>query len=416
MIAFISRVALFAAALAIALEASGASAQSPAAAKQASPPDAAPSPPSPPPAAVATPPPPAPVPATPPAKPAPLRVTSWGGAYGKAMEVAILTPFKSSSGREVLADPYPREGAERAALTKSPAPDVVELGSLALEQACAAGELLPLDPSILQAAPNGTAAQADFLPGGITKCGVASFAWSTVFVVSTRAFKDERPQTVDDVFNIWVYPGRRALPKGPKYNLEFALLADGVPPEEVRPLLQTDEGLTRALARLDKLGDILWWDKPSEAFALMESGKAAVALGFSARAFNEIARGRSYDIIWDRQIYDVNYFAIPKTAADAEAAKRFIAFATAAPQLAAQAKTWPYGPMRSSAIALADKHAILGIDLKPYLPTSPENLDGAVRHDVVWWAANEARLTAAFDAWLAARKPPAAKPAPVTKK
>jgi len=317
-----------------------------------------------------------------------------------------VTPFKASSGLDVSLDATLEGGREREALGRTPPPDVIELGSLALDEACSSGSLLKLDPATLEAAPNGTAASADFLPGGLQDCGVASFAWSTVFVADTRAFKGDRPKTLDDVFNIWVYPGTRALPKNPKYLLEFALLADGVPIEEVHKLLETEEGVHRALSRVDKLGNIVWWDKPSDAFAALADGRAAISLGYSGRAFQEIARGRSYEVIWDRQIYEVSYFAVPSSAAAPDAAKKFIAFATAPQRLATQAKTWPYGPMRSSAIALADKHALLGTELAPFMPTAPANFSSAVRFDAKWWAANESRLQTAFNAWLGARNPP----------
>lgn len=384
--------ALSIAALSVLLAAGQARAQS------APPASANPAPP-PPPAAAA--PAPAPSPAT-----ATLKVATWGGAYGKAQEQAIVAPFAKSSGLEVSVDATLEGGRERDALGRTPPPDVIELGSLALDEACASGGLLKLDPASLEAAPDGTAPPSDFLPGGLTDCGVASFAWSTVFIADQRAFKGDKPATLEDVFNVWVYPGARALPKKAKYVLEFALLADGVAIEEVHKLLETEDGVFRALSRVGKLGEIVWWDKPSEAFAALADGKATIALGYSGRAFQEIARGRPYDVIWDRQIYEVSFYAVPATAAAPAAARKFISFATSPQRLAAQAKTWPYGPMRRSAIALTDKHVLLGTDLAPFLPTASANFENAVRFDAKWWAANEARLQTAFDTWLAGRKPP----------
>ncbi len=54
--------------------------------------------------------------------------------------------------------------------------------------------------------------------------------------------------------------GKRGLRKRAIYNLEFALLADGVPREQVYPLLATRAGADRAFAKLGQLKPyIQWW-------------------------------------------------------------------------------------------------------------------------------------------------------------
>ena len=63
-----------------------------------------------------------------------------------------------------------------------------------------------------------------------------------------------RPQTLADFFDRKKFPGRRALSRAaPKFNLEMALLADGVAPGDVYKTLDTPEGLDRAFAKLTAL-------------------------------------------------------------------------------------------------------------------------------------------------------------------
>src|SRR3546814_14434437 len=61
------------------------------------------------------------------------------------------------------------------------------------------------------------------------------------------------------------FPGGRGLRRTPMVNLEWALLADGVPSAEVYPLLRTEAGVARAFAKLDTIRDeIVWWEDASE--------------------------------------------------------------------------------------------------------------------------------------------------------
>jgi putative spermidine/putrescine transport system substrate-binding protein len=71
--------------------------------------------------------------------------------------------------------------------------------------------------------------------------------------------------------------------------------------------------------------------------------------------------------------------------------------------MAVQAELIAYGPMRKSAIALVGKHPSVGIEMKGYLPTAPDNFRKALRFDEVWWNEHGADLAKRFQAW---REPP----------
>ena len=68
--------------------------------------------------------------------------------------------------------------------------------------------------------------------GGLTSCGVASVAWSTAIAFDRQAFTKAQPSQIADLLDVKRFPGKRALPNGPRYTLELALLADGVDPAE----------------------------------------------------------------------------------------------------------------------------------------------------------------------------------------
>jgi putative spermidine/putrescine transport system substrate-binding protein len=128
--------------------------------------------------------------------------------------------------------------------------------------------------------------------------------------------------------------------------------------------------------------------------------KAAMAAGYSGRIFRASVGARQrIDVLWDGQIYDLDLWAIPKAAANKDEAKRFIAFATEPAQMAAQAALIAYGPMRKSAIPLVGKHPSIGIEMKPYLPTAPDNFRKALRFDEAWWNAHGGELETRFKTW-----------------
>jgi putative spermidine/putrescine transport system substrate-binding protein len=50
---------------------------------------------------------------------------------------------------------------------------------------------------------------------------------------------------------------------------------------------------------------------------------------------------------------------------------------------------------------LVGKHAELGIDMKPHMPTDPANAKTVLQFDYVWWADHRAEMDERFNAWLA---------------
>lgn len=333
-----------------------------------------------------------------------LTISSWGGAYEQSQRKAYFDPFAKQSDHEVDVVTHGGDEAEiTAKLTADPSPwDVVDLGAETVANACDEGLLEPIDAATLTEDADGGPAQADFFAHGLQKCGVASVAWAATIVHNRRAFDKQAPQSLADVFDAGRFAGKRALPKSPKYTLELALLADGVAPSEVYRTLETEDGIARAFASLDRIKEsIVWWQSAQEPLKLLADGDAAIALAFNGRIFSAIVRDHEpLEIIWDGQIYDLDLWAIPKHAQHKDAARQFIAFATEPKRLAAQTKWFPYGPMRKSALTLVSKHAEADVNMADFLPTASGNFDNALRFDGAWWKKNLAQLQQRFDAWL----------------
>ena len=59
-----------------------------------------------------------------------------------------------------------------------------------------------------------------------------------------------------------------------------------------------------------------------------------------------------------------------------------------------------YGPLRHSAWELVGKHVDTDIDMKPHMPTDPENSKNFLVNDAEWWAEHRDDLVFRFNAWL----------------
>ncbi|MQE66262.1 extracellular solute-binding protein, partial [Vibrio parahaemolyticus] len=108
---------------------------------------------------------------------------------------------------------------------------------------CDEGALETIDLSVLKPGPDGATPEDDFLPGALTDCFVATDVWSMVMAYDDSKFPDAKPSTPADFFDTAKFPGKRTLRKGAKFNLEFALMADGVAPADVYDVLATPEGV-----------------------------------------------------------------------------------------------------------------------------------------------------------------------------
>lgn len=331
-----------------------------------------------------------------------LGVATWDGAYGQSQKAAYFDPFAKDTGIEIDVSPY-NGGADalKAKLDGATPADVVDLSSKAADALCKDGQLENIDASILAAGPNGQKADEDFLPGALTPCGVASMAWSTAIAFDRQAFTKAQPSSIADLLDLKKFPGKRALPSGPRYTLELALLADGVQPADIYTTLATPEGADRAFAALDKIRpEIVWWDKAANPIDWLIDRKATMAAGYNGRIFRAAVLNRQrLNIIWDGQIYDLDLWAIPKAAPNKDDAKRFIAFATEPSHMATQAALIAYGPMRKSAIELVGKNPTVDIDMKTYLPTAPDNFKKALKFDEAWWDAHGEDLNKRFTTW-----------------
>lgn len=335
-----------------------------------------------------------------------ITAVSWGGAYTQSQIKAYHEPFTAETGIKINSVDYNGGIAEVKAQVEAGQVnwDIVDVELSDAVRGCDEGLLETIDHSMLPPAPDGTPATDDFLPGTLHECAVANIVWSTIYAFDETTIGDNKPSKIADFFDTETWPGKRGMRKGPKPNLEFALMADGVPAEEVYDVLSTPEGVDRAFAKLDTIkDDIVWWEAGAQPPQLLADGEVLMTTAYNGRIFNAVAaEDKPFTIVWDGQIWDLDLWAIPKGAPNKEAALKFLAYSTDTQRLADQAKYIAYGPARKSSAPLVGKFDGKDIEMGPHMPTAPNNLTNAIQNDFEWWADNQDSLNERFNAWLAA--------------
>lgn len=328
-----------------------------------------------------------------------LTVVSYGGSLAAAQIEAVHKPFAKETGIKVISEDYSGGIAQVKAQvdTRKVTWDVVDMELPSAVRACNAGLLERIDPDKdLAPGSNGKPASQDFIPGALSDCAVASIVWTTAVAFNTQAFKGSQPTTLKDFFDTKTFPGKRSLRKAPQVNLEWALLADGVPRDEVYATLETEEGLERAFAKLDTIkSQVIWWEAGAQPPQLLADGQVVMASAYNGRIYDaQVKEKQPFKIIWDGQMYDMDVWTIPKGTPKKQEALKYLRFATQSAVLADQSRYIAYGPTRESS------QPLVVADVKPHLPTTPENFTTALQVDSGWWADHADELNERFNAWL----------------
>ncbi len=316
-----------------------------------------------------------------------ITVVNFGGANANAQKKAYYEPYEKA-GTKVVAVEYNGEQAKIKAMveTKKVTWDVVEVEAPDVQRGCDEGLFEKIDFSKI-----GT--KADFLPAAVTECGVGVFVWSTVMAWNADKVKTA-PASWADFWDVKKIPGKRGMRKGARYNLEFALMADGVKPADVYKVLATKDGADRAFRKLTELKpNIQWWEAGAQPAQFLVAGDVALSTVYNGRIDAANREGRNLKIYWPGGIYDLDYWVIPKGAPNKDASMKFIAFASQPATQAVYAQNIAYGPVNTKALSKLDKRVL------DDLPTSPANAKEAIQMNVGFWADQGEALEKRFAAW-----------------
>jgi putative spermidine/putrescine transport system substrate-binding protein len=321
-----------------------------------------------------------------------LTVVSWGGAYQESQREAFMKPYAKDTGTTITEEEYNGEIAKIRAMVESNSVtwDVIDIDTQTALAACAEGILETIDWGKLGLD------RSKFIGADLQECAVPNIVYATVIAYDTTKL-NPGPTVIGDLFDLQKFPGKRALQKNPFVNLEWALIADGVPIADVYKVLSTPEGVDRAFKKLDTIkSEVVWWEAGAQPPQLLADGQVVITSAWNGRIFNAMkVDGKPFKIVWDAQGFDWDWWAIPKGGPRVDKAYDFVKYSSQPDKMANQTKYISYGP--------ANKDAIPNIDpaVLPDLPTAPQNMGNVLIVDPQFWADNGEQLRERFNAWLA---------------
>jgi putative spermidine/putrescine transport system substrate-binding protein len=320
-----------------------------------------------------------------------LTVVSWGGNYQDAQRNIYFKPFSEKIGKPVLDEAWDGGIGVIQSKVKAGAPnwDAVQVEAEELALGCADGLYEKIDWDKM-------GGKDKYLDSAVNDCGVGAIVWSTAIAYDGDKLK-EGPTSWADFWNVEKFPGKRSLRKGPKYTLEFALLADGVSKDEIYDVLGTEEGVARAFKKLDELKpNIVWWESGAQPLQFLASGEVAMTSAYNGRITGiNRSEGKNFKVVFPGSIYAVDSWVVLKDAENKDAAQDFIAFASLPENQAKLPEFVAYG--------LPNKEAASKVpaEFSKDLPTDPANMTDAIPLNVDFWIDNAETLTQRFNAWLA---------------
>lgn len=304
-----------------------------------------------------------------------LVFVNWGGDAGAAYDAAYGQAFQAEAGITVKQDGSgPTEGAIAAQYESGkPSWDIVDADPFSAEALGKKGMIEPVDYEVVD--------RGKMREGFGWEHSASSYFYSYIIAYDATRFGDDPPKGMADFFDVEKYPGKRALYKWGAGMWEAALLADGVPRDQLYPL-----DLARAHAKLSAFKDnvVAYWGGGSESQALLLDGEATMAIVWSTRAkLIEEDSGGDVKFIWDEGLIAPGAMAVIKgNPGGAENAMRFIASAQDPEKQLVMFRMLGQGPANPAADAL------LPPEEARFNPVDPANFALQIPLDMAWYEEN----------------------------
>lgn len=301
-----------------------------------------------------------------------LTFVSYGGIYQDG-QIASLQDFVTKSGVTLLSD-GPTEVAKIQAQVESGDVqwDVVDTGTLTPYVYC--GTLFQkLDLTKIDT--------SNIPEGQVGECSVPAMNYGTVLMYKKSTYGDNPPKGWADFFDTENFPGTRAMPGDSEPDttlVEIALLADGVPKDQLFPA-----DVDRALNKFRGLGeDLIFWKTGAESQQMMESGEADMVIAWSGRAMAAQKNGAEYEPVWQDWIVVMDQLTIPVGVKAPDASYALINAAIGKRAQEIMTEQTSYSPIHKDAQPQVDEL------LQKWLTNTPEKVAMGYQQNIPYWIEN----------------------------
>lgn len=324
-----------------------------------------------------------------------LTIASWGGTYQEHQKEVLFTPFSTETGTAIREDNYLGGWAPFQAMadTGTYKWDVVQAEGPEVLRGCEEGVFLKIDWSKI---PN----SEQLIPEAKSECGLGVVTIGSIIIYNTGAFATP-PQKMTDFFDLERFPGKRGIRKGPKINLEYALMAAGVELDNIYKTLSTPEGLDLAFSTLDKIkSELVTWEAGAQPIDMVSGGSVVMSIAYNGRFAAAKEDGRPLDAIWDRGTYSMDYWAIPSGTKEVESAYKFLDFYSDKSRQAEFVKRTNYGPTAQGAEDLLTPEKR---EMVPTVGRLKTHLFSSSTEALNFWLDNYPSLLERWNAWISSK-------------
>lgn len=317
-----------------------------------------------------------------------IHMVSYGGSYNENLQKTIIDPFEQSSDIQVtLGENTSLAPLKLQVESGNVEWDLAELNGPEYETAVRQNLLEPYNYDVID-----TSNVPEF---AVKEFGIKYALFLFVMAWDQRKISDEEaPEDWQQFFDAEMFPSKRTLYERVDDGsiLEAALMAEGVPFDEIYPL-----DVERALSNLEEFGpeNFIWHDGPQQAIHRLISGEVPLATSWNGRV--GIARrdeGAEIGFTPNQAVVSGDYLVVPKGAPNPELAFELIDFIVTDAEAGAE-----YAKLTHYAIANKAAIDLLPPDIAEKLPTNPALEGKILAKNDTWWADNLETATQRFKEW-----------------
>ena len=321
-----------------------------------------------------------------------VTIASWGGSYQEAQSKALFEPAAANTGIEVKQETYGGMSDVRLQVSSGQVTlDIVASGSGSAARAAAEGLLEPLDYDVIDVSAFYPTLYSEYCVGGDVFSTV--YAWNTGIPMAKTAPTAGLISLMSRSF-----PGSRAYRGKVAGALEGALMADGVAPEDVYTVLDSEEGIERAIDKIRELKPHIsvFWTSGAQHAQLMKDGEVDMTTGWNGRFDNAKKDGAQVAYSFNQALLDYDCFAVPKGAPNRDTAMAFLAEISKPEYQDDLPKYITYGPTNRAAYETGEITA----EVAAGLPSSPDNAAMQVPVSLDWYAKWETTAAEMYEEML----------------
>jgi putative spermidine/putrescine transport system substrate-binding protein len=316
-------------------------------------------------------------------------VRNPGGAYSDTQKQYIYDPFTKETGIEVVIVPSTLTKMLAMAKSGNAELDVADAGFDGLTTLDRTGALAPIDYSSWKY----TNAK-DIPEEYVTPRTAGLCLYATVLGYNKETFPDgKQPKSWAEFWDAATFPGSRMLADmaSGSPNLEFALIADGVPMDKVFPI-----DIDRAFKSLSRIKPHIkkFWDTGALSAQMLADRDVVLGSIWNGRLQAIADQGAPVAIEWNQHMLALQGYGIFKDAKNMKEAQLLVDYAMSPKSQLGLPKELAYGPTNRKTFGMLPPERLA------ILPGSPEQMKRSFIQDAEWWDQNRPKVNAIWSKWI----------------